>query len=80
MTELSKCFRKGLLRKVEASEVKSRQSIEEADKWVKESIKNLESRAYNSAQLSVYLIFFHAARAVLFRDGVREKSHYRDIS
>lgn len=39
-------------------------------------VTNLESGAYNSAQLSVYLVFFHSARAVLFRDGIREKSHY----
>jgi uncharacterized protein (UPF0332 family) len=24
----------------------------------------------------VYMVWFHAARAVLFRDGIREKSHY----
>lgn len=33
-------------------------------------------RAYRSALASAYLAFFHAARTVLFRDGVREKSHY----
>jgi len=36
----------------------------------------LEIGAFDSAQLSVYLVFFHSARAVLFRDGIREKSHY----
>lgn len=61
---------------MEASQIKSRQFIRESDKWVEESVKNLESGAYNSAQLSIYLVIFHAARAVLFRDGVREKSHY----
>lgn len=76
MNELTKCFNRGLLRKVEASQIKSKQSIKEAEKWVQESIKNLESNAYNSAQLSIYLVFFHAARAILFRDGIREKSHY----
>ncbi|MDD4446734.1 MAG: HEPN domain-containing protein [Methanothrix sp.] len=29
-----------------------------------------------SAISSAYLAVFHSARAVLFRDGVREKSHY----
>lgn len=23
-----------------------------------------------------YMVFFHSARAGLFRDGIREKSHY----
>ena len=29
-----------------------------------------------SALSSAYLAVFHSARAILFRDGVREKSHY----
>ena len=76
MNKLNECFRRSLLRKVKPSKIKSRQSLQQADKWVKESHKNLSSGAYSSAQLSIYLIIFHAARAVLFRDGVREKSHY----
>lgn len=76
MNELDNCFRKGLLRKVDPSKRKSERSIEEAEKWLKETNINLESGAFDSAQLSVYLVFFHSARAVLFRDGIREKSHY----
>jgi uncharacterized protein (UPF0332 family) len=26
--------------------------------------------------MAAYMGYFHAARAILFRDGVREKSHY----
>lgn len=76
MNDLKKCFKRGLLRKVEPSDIKSRQSLKEGDKWLRESVKNLNSGAYSSAQLTTYLVVFHAARAVLFRDGVREKSHY----
>lgn len=36
--------------------------------------KNLENEAYKSAHISTYLALFHSARAILFRDGVREKS------
>jgi len=32
--------------------------------------------ALRSALIAAYMGYFHAARAVLFRDGVREKSHY----
>lgn len=76
MNELDECFRKGFLRKVDPSRRKSTQSIKEAEKWLKETNINLESGALDSANLSVYLVFFHSARAVLFRDGIREKSHY----
>ena len=55
---------------------KSRKSITEAREWLSEARKNLAAEAYKSAISSLYLAIFHSARAVLFRDGVREKSHY----
>lgn len=47
-----------------------------AREWLSEAEKNLEAEALRSALSSAYLAVFHSARAVLFRDGVREKSHY----
>lgn len=76
LNELEKCVKRGQLRKIEPSLSKSQRSIQEAYKWLDESQKNIDSGAYSSAQLSIYLIFFHSSRAVLFRDGIREKSHY----
>jgi len=55
---------------------KSRESITEAREWLSEAQKNVDAEAYKSAISSLYLAIFHSARAVLFRDGVREKSHY----
>jgi uncharacterized protein (UPF0332 family) len=65
-----------MLRKVEPSRTKSEQSILQAGDWLSEAEKNLEAQALRSAISSAYLTVFHSARAVLFRDGVREKSHY----
>jgi uncharacterized protein (UPF0332 family) len=76
LNNLDNCLKRKLLRKVEPSLAKSQLSIKESYKWLDESLKNIDSGAYSSAQLSIYLVFFHAARAVLFRDGIREKSHY----
>lgn len=73
---MERCFEQGLLLKVEPSKRKSELSIKQAKEWLGEASKNLKSGTYRSAQLSIYLAFFHAARAVLFRDGVREKNHY----
>ena len=70
------CFERGLLRRVEPSEIKSRQSLLQARDWLSEAEKGLEAEAYRSALSSAYLAVFHSARAILFRDGVREKSHY----
>ena len=76
MNNIEDCFRKGLLRRVEPSLTKSKESISEAREWLSEARKNMAAEAYKSAISSLYLAIFHSARAVLFRDGVREKSHY----
>lgn len=76
MNNIEDCFRQGLLRRVEPSLTKSKESIAEAMEWLSEAKKNVVVEAYKSAISSLYLAIFHSARAVLFRDGVREKSHY----
>lgn len=76
MKNIDDCFERGLLRKVEPSRIKSEQSLLQAREWLSEAEKNLEAETYRSALSSAYLAIFHSARAVLFRDGVREKSHY----
>lgn len=69
------CVDKGLLRKIPASKEKGSRSLEKAEKWLKEAEKTLKSGAFNSSALASYLAMFHSARAILFVDGYREKSH-----
>lgn len=76
LKNIDDCFERGLLRRVEPSRSKSEQSLLQAGEWLSEAEKNLEAEALRSAISSAYLAVFHSARAVLFRDGVREKSHY----
>lgn len=76
MSELDECFKKGLIRKIPASEEKALKSMAKADRWLKEARKNLEYDLLDSCLVSSYSAMFHAARALLFRDGFREKSHY----
>jgi uncharacterized protein (UPF0332 family) len=76
LSELENCFHKKLLRNVEPSNRKAKLSIKQAKDWLFEAEKNLENNTFKSAHISTYLAFFHSARAILFRDGVREKSHY----
>jgi uncharacterized protein (UPF0332 family) len=76
LKSIDDCFERGLLRRVEPSQHKSEQSVLQARDWLSEAEKNLEAAAYRSALSSAYLAVFHSARAILFRDGVREKSHY----
>lgn len=71
-----KLFQKKTLREVESSYEKAELSIKQAKEWLIEAEKNLENNTCKSAQISTYLAFFHSPRAALFRDGIREKSHY----
>lgn len=70
------CISKGLLRKIPSSEEKAKNSIKVAIEWLDEAEKSLAAGAINSSLLCSYLSMFHSARAILFHDGYREKSHY----
>ena len=76
LSEIDNCFRQGLLRKVEPSRSKGDKSIAKAKEWLKEAKLNYDTGAFDSCMASSYLAMFHAARGILFRDGIREKSHY----
>ncbi len=69
------CIEKGLLRKIPASEDNAVRSIKKAEGWFKEAERSYQSEAYDSSVLSSYMVMFHSARAILFLDGYREKSH-----
>ena len=69
------CLRQGLLRRMPPSKDKAIQSIQKAQRWLAEAKQTLKSGASGASVLAAYLAMFHAARALLFRDGFREKSH-----
>lgn len=76
LSDYKDCFKRGLLRKIEPSENKGLDSLKKAEDWINEASKNIEISAYTSCIASSYMVMFHSARALLFRDGVREKSHF----
>jgi uncharacterized protein (UPF0332 family) len=76
LSELDKCFEKNLIRKTLPSSEKALKSIEKSKKWLKEARKNFEAGLFDSCLISSYSAMFHAARALLLKDGFREKSHY----
>ena len=47
-----------------------------AHRWLEEAERSLEAGATSSSVLASYLSMFHSARAILYLDGYREKSHY----
>jgi len=73
---VERLLEKGLLRKMPKSREKADESVKASGSWLKEAENNLESGSLRSCILTSYLAMFHAARAILFADGFREKSHF----
>lgn len=72
---VKECFREGLLRKVPPSPEIADKEMEGAKKYLDDARKCLHEGMAEMAVVAVYTSMFHAARALLFRDGIRERSH-----
>jgi len=75
LNSLEECINKGLLRKVPPSKGKAMESLKKAKIMLEEARGNLDAMRINSAVIVAYLAMFNAAKAILFKDGFREKSH-----
>lgn len=69
------CFKEGLLKRIEPSNEKAERSIQIAKSFIKKAVKNFEDGSYDIAIVVAYTAMFHALRAILFRDGIKERSH-----
>lgn len=76
LSELDRCFQKGLIRKTLPSKEKALKSMKKARRWLDEAQKNFDYGLFDSCLVSSYSAMFHAARSLLLKDGFREKSHY----
>ncbi len=76
LTELEDCFTKELLRTVPPSRDKAHESLRMAGAYLEETKQVFRAGSCRLSMSGVYMALFHAARAVLYRDGIREKSHY----
>ena len=72
---LEECFEKRLLRKIKPDMNKAKKSLEIGKKKLEEAKMALSSNLFNSCMVMAYTAMFHAARALLYRDGIQEKSH-----
>lgn len=75
LIDFDECLRLGLLRRIPASEEKAKNILEKANNMLTEAKSNFRNRNINSAVIMSYIAILNAGRAVLFRDGFREKSH-----
>lgn len=76
MLDLEGCIGKGLIKKSPPSKEQALLSVQKAGEVLEDAKANLEEERHNAATMLAYVSMLNAARAVLFRDGYREKSHY----
>jgi len=69
------CLREGLLKQIRPSKYNAERSIEKARKMLKEAKENFKNKCYGSAVIMAYLSMLNAAKAVLWKDGFKERSH-----
>jgi len=69
------CFKKRLLRRVKPDPFKVTKALEMAKLKEKRAEELFENDFFEESIVSSYTSMFQAARAILFNDGVIEKSH-----
>lgn len=70
------CFKKGLLKKSFPQKDLAKKDLKQADFFLKEAEELLDLNKKQIAAISLYNAFFHTARSLLFKDGIKERSHY----
>src|SRR3989344_365551 len=73
---VDECFDKGLLKRDKPDKDKAIRSIEMAAFKLDKARNLFDKEVFDMALINAYISMFHAGRALLFKDGVREKSHY----
>lgn len=72
----AECFEEGKLKKTKKEAEHVKNSVEQAEHYLGRAVGVLKSGFPDVSFLMSYNAMFHAARALLFRDGVKERSHY----
>lgn len=70
------CFEKELLKKDRPDLVKTKKSLEIAKYKLGRAEKLFSLKIFEEAVTNSYAAMFHSARALLFKDGIKEKSHF----
>ncbi len=70
--KMAECFQRGLLKKTTPDKENALRSLDLSKSNIEDA---LSIHRYRVVAISSYSSMFHAARAVLFRDGIKERSH-----
>ncbi|HNT60637.1 MAG TPA: HEPN domain-containing protein [Candidatus Bilamarchaeaceae archaeon] len=76
MSEVERCFSDGMLKGTGADMGKALSSLKISEQNLEDAKVSAENGVFNWALIAAYTAMFHAARALLYKDGVKERSHY----
>lgn len=74
--DIDELFEKRLLRKIPVDMNKVNSSIKISEAKLAEAKKLFNAEFYSNVLLSAYTSMFHASRALLYKEGIQEKSHF----
>lgn len=77
---LRDCYKEGLLRKTKPSKKYAAKSLDTSLNHIENAKDNFEMKNNNLVLFCSYTSMFHSARALLFKDGVKERSHICIVS
>src|SRR3989344_7656187 len=69
-------FEKGLLKRIKPSSLMASKSFEKAESALGEAQKIFEIKLFEVTVTRSYKSVFHVLRALLFKEGIKENSHY----
>ena len=78
--KVGECYKQGLLKKTSPSKKYAEKSLVTSRLYIKNALDNLGIQNKNLVVFCAYTAMFHAARALLFRDGIKERSHVCIVS
>ncbi|MGV8168775.1 MAG: HEPN domain-containing protein [Candidatus Nanoarchaeia archaeon] len=73
---VDECFEQKLLRKISVDSDKVEKSLEASKKFFNDAKLLHSQKLFYLVIIAAYTSMFHAARAVLYSEGIQEKSHY----
>lgn len=73
--KLQDCFKERLLRKIKPSKLYAIKSLNTSMHYIEKTKDNLKMKNNDIVIFCSYTAMFHAARALLFKDGIKERSH-----
>ena len=76
MLSCKDCFEKGLLKKDIVQKDLAKKSVKQSEFFLGETQDLIEINKNQMAVISLYNAFFHISRALLYNEGVKERSHY----